>query len=131
MSWAWWDRVKEFFRTYWVAVVILVVVAWWFLRDRVQQLLSSELVAAGQKVREFDEKAKEENQLAIIDAFLPYGFGVVKNGYNSRTGKAKLPSILTGEKEANYTNMEHDLEYIKYEKSTGVRVSPKFSFLDS
>ncbi len=33
------------------------------------------------------EEEKEENQLAIIDAFLPYGYGVVKTGYNSRRKK--------------------------------------------
>lgn len=81
---------------------------------------------------DFDERAKEENQLSIIDAFLPYGYGVIKNGYNSRTGKAKS-SIFTGKTTGGKSpsNMEGDVEYIAFEKSIGVRQSPKFTYLDS
>lgn len=81
---------------------------------------------------DFDERAKEENQLSIIDAFLPYGYGVIKNGYNSRTGKAKN-NIFTGKTTGGKSpsNMEGDVEYIAFEKSIGVRQSPKFTYLDS
>jgi len=79
----------------------------------------------------FTDKDKEENQLCIIDAFLPWGFSVMKNGYNSRTGKVEKPSVLTGEKKGNdASNLEADNEYIKFEKAIGIRQSPKFTYLD-
>lgn len=75
---------------------------------------------------------KQENQLCIIDAFLPYGYAVMKNGYNSRTGKIKTPSLLTGESKSDKTNdMEGDVEYIKFEKAISLRQSPKVTYLDS
>ena len=62
----------------------------------------------------FTDKDKEENQLCIIDAFLPYGYGVMKNGYNSRTGQAKKPSVVTGKQEgADVNSLEADNEYVK------------------
>jgi hypothetical protein len=80
----------------------------------------------------FVDKEKEENQLCIVDAFLPYGYAVMKNGYNSRTGKTKDPSILTGESKSGKKNdMEGDVEYIKFEKAISIRQSPKFTYLDS
>lgn len=80
----------------------------------------------------FGDKEKEENQLCIIDAFLPYGYAVMKNGYNSRTGKAIKPSMLTGEAKSDKTNdMEGDVEYIQYEKAISIRQSPKKTYLDS
>lgn len=80
----------------------------------------------------FGDKEKEENQLCIIDAFLPYGFSVMKNGYNSRTGKAESPSLLTGEKKSDKANdMEGDAEYVKFERAISIRQSPKTTFLDS
>lgn len=80
----------------------------------------------------FGDKEKEENQLAIIDAFLPYGFAVIKNGYNSRTGKAVKPSLLTGETKVDKDNdMEGDVEYVKFEKAVSLRQSPKKTYLDS
>lgn len=79
----------------------------------------------------FTEKDKEENQLCIIDAFLPYGYAVMKNGYNSRTGTVEKPSVLTGEKKgSDPSNLEADNEYIKFEKAIGIRQSPKYTYLD-
>jgi hypothetical protein len=80
----------------------------------------------------FGDKEKIENQLCIIDAFLPYGYAVMKNGYNSRTGKVKNPSLLTGETKSDKTNdMEGDVEYIEFEKAISLRQSPKTTYLDS
>jgi len=80
----------------------------------------------------FGEREKEENQLCIIDAFLPYGYGVIKNGYNSRTGKTKDPSLLTGQAKSDKVNdMEGDVEYIKFEKAISLRQTPKTTYLDS
>ena len=82
---------------------------------------------------DFDEKAKEENQLCIIDAFLPYGYAVMKNGYNSRTKKVEnKPSLLTGKQSgATETDMEGEAEFIEYERSLRIRQSPKSTYLDS
>ncbi len=80
---------------------------------------------------DFNEKAKEENQLCIIDAFLPYGYAVMKNGYNSRTGKADTNIIKGTRGENKDSDIEGDVEYIKFEKSVGLRQSPKFTYLDS
>jgi hypothetical protein len=78
------------------------------------------------------DKEKIENQLCIIDAFLPYGYAVMKNGYNSRTGKLAKPSILTGESNSDKPNdMEGDTEYIRFEKAISLRQSPKTTYLDS
>lgn len=85
----------------------------------------------------FNEKDKEENQLAIIDALLPYGFGVIKNGYNSRTGRKqsitdKAKGLLTGKTgEVNPNDMEATNEFIQFEKIIGIRHSPKEVYLDS
>ena len=80
----------------------------------------------------FGDKEKEENQLCIIDAFLPYGYAVMKNGYNSRTGKLAKPSILTGKAKSDKTNdMEGDVEFIQFEKAISLRQSPKVTYLDS
>jgi hypothetical protein len=82
----------------------------------------------------FDTAAKKENQAAIIDAYLAYGFGIVKVGYNSRIGiqKNKRASLFTGEIKADGkdTDMESAEEYIKYERPFVERVSPKACFLD-
>jgi hypothetical protein len=84
---------------------------------------------------DLSDQEKEENQLAIIDAFLPYGYAVVKNGYNSRTAPAaKKPSMLTGKAEApsdKDNDMEGDNEYIVYERPITIRQSPKKTYLDS
>ena len=78
----------------------------------------------------FNEEAKRENQLAIVDAFLPYGYAIMKNGYNSRTGVVKK-SILTGDTGKNKTDdMEGDVEYLRYEKPLLLRQSPKYTYLD-
>jgi len=80
----------------------------------------------------FGDEAKRENQQCILDAFLPYGYAVMKNGYNSRTGKVKGPSILTGtQKSRNKENdMEGDVEFLRYEKPLIIRQSPKTTYLD-
>lgn len=80
----------------------------------------------------FTEDTKKENQLAIIDAFLPYGYGVMKVGYNSRTQKAKRTSILTGESgnKVNPNNVEGDVEFLRYEKPIIKRESPEKTYLD-
>lgn len=82
-----------------------------------------------------NDEWKKENQLCILDAYLAYGYGVMKVGYNSRRGKLNnKPSILTGKvetgKEANQ-NIEDYPEYIKFEKPVFVRQSPKDTFLDA
>ena len=78
----------------------------------------------------FTDEIKQENQLAIIDALLPYGYGCVKNGYNSRTGIAKS-NVLTGTRGGkNESNMEGNVEYLAFEKPIIVRQSPKRTFLD-
>jgi len=80
----------------------------------------------------FGDKEKLENQLCIIDAFLPYGYAVIKNGYNSRMGKAEKPSVLTGEGKTDKPNdMEADNEFIQYEQAISIRQSPKKTYLDS
>ena len=81
----------------------------------------------------YGDREKEENQLCIIDAFLPYGFAVMKNLYNSRTGKVRNPSILTGKvmQEGKENDMEGDIEYLMYEKASSIRQSPKKTYLDS
>ena len=84
---------------------------------------------------DFGEDDKEENQLAIIDALLPWGYGVMKNGYNSRTGKVskKKANLFTGKTstDGDKTNdMEGDVEFIKFEKTIGIRQSPEFVYLD-
>lgn len=85
---------------------------------------------------DFGEDDKEENQLCIIDALLPYGMGVMKNGYNSRTGKVKKDraNIFTGQTKTNEdrtNDMEGDVEFISFEKTIGLRHSPKKVWLDS
>ncbi len=84
---------------------------------------------------DFGEDDKEENQLAIIDALLPWGYGVIKNGYNSRTGKVskKKANLFTGKTTSNEdrtNDMEGDVEFIKFEKTIGIRQSPQFVYLD-
>jgi len=80
---------------------------------------------------DFDSRSKEENQLCIIDAFLPYGFAVIKNLYNSKTGKPKS-SVLTGKTgESKANDGESEGEYIEFEKSVRLRQSPKKTYLDS
>lgn len=88
--------------------------------------------------KDFNEKDKEENQLAIIDALLPYGYGVIKNGYNSRTGvkkkRNKIAQLFTGKQDTGGdkdNDMEADEEFIKFERSLGIRQSPKATYLDS
>uniref|UniRef100_A0A6M3J6V4 Uncharacterized protein n=1 Tax=viral metagenome TaxID=1070528 RepID=A0A6M3J6V4_9ZZZZ len=82
----------------------------------------------------FDEKAKIENQRAIMDAYLAYGFGVVKVGYNTRVGiaKKKRSNIFTGNVKAEGKNidMESSDEYVKYERPFIERISPKDCILD-
>lgn len=105
------------------------------IRARREELDFAAAVLSGLVNAEFDEKEKLENQLCIIDAFLPYGYAVMKNGYNSRTGKVKSKaSILTGEtgKSKDKDNdMESEVEYLKFEKPITVRQSPKYTYLDS
>ena len=80
----------------------------------------------------FNDDAKRENQLAIKDAFLAYGYAVIKNGYNSRTGKISKPSLLTGETQVDKTNdMEGDVEFLRFEKPVLLRQSPRDTYLDS
>jgi len=80
----------------------------------------------------FNDDAKSENQLCIIDALLPYYFGVMKVGYNSRTGKVTDPNILTGaNKPGDPKNLEANTEYLKFERPVLIRHSPKFTYLDS
>ena len=82
----------------------------------------------------FEEKAKVENQRAIMDAYLVYGFGVVKVGYNSRVGiaKNKRSNLFTGKVKASGKDidMESSDEYVKYERPFVERVSPKDCYLD-
>ncbi len=80
--------------------------------------------------KDFNEQDKEENQLAIIDAFLPYGYGVIKTGYNSKTGIAK-PNIFTGKTGKNKPdNVEGDNEFLEFERTLAIRQSPKTTYLD-
>lgn len=82
----------------------------------------------------FDEKAKKENQKAIMDAYLAYGFGVVKVGYNSRVGVLdnQRSNLFTGETKAKGKDidMESSTEYVKYERPFVERVSPRNCKLD-
>ncbi len=82
----------------------------------------------------FTDDAKKENQMAILDAFMPYGFGCIKVGYNSRRGKtvAKKPNLFTGEVKKNKTEegMEASVDFLKYENPYLERVSPKDVILD-
>jgi hypothetical protein len=97
-----------------------------------KDLQFSSAILSGLVNATFTDKDKEENQLCIIDAFLPYGYGVMMNAYNSRTKKAANPSLLTGKQSgADANSVEADNEYILYEKPIGVRRSPKFTYLDS
>ena len=80
----------------------------------------------------FGDEAKHENQLAIKDAFMAYGYAVIKNGYNSRTAKVSKPSLLTGETKIDKTSdMEGDVEYLAFEKPVLLRQSPRDTYLDS
>ncbi len=80
--------------------------------------------------KDFNEQDKEENQLCIIDAFLPYGYGVMKTGYNSRTGIVK-PNIFTGKtKGGKSDNLEGENEFLEFERTLAVRQSPKTTYLD-
>jgi hypothetical protein len=73
---------------------------------------------------------KIENQLCILDAYLAYGYGVMKVAYNSRVGRVNKPSILTGEtKSIGNENVEDD-EYIRFEHPVIQRVSPRDTYLD-
>lgn len=80
----------------------------------------------------FTDDIRRENQLAILDAFMAYGYGVVKNGYNTKTEhKSNKPSIFTGETKADGTeNMEGDVEFLKFEKPIILRQSPSKTYLD-
>ena len=78
-----------------------------------------------------DDKWKIENQLCILDTYLPYGYGLMKIGYNSRRGKVKKPSILTGEAKSQDQQGVETEEYLKFEKPVLERVSPKNAILDS
>lgn len=74
---------------------------------------------------------KKEIQMCILDAFLPYGYGVAKIGYNSRRGTAKKPSIFTAKTEGKkFEDIESTQEYLKYEKSIVLRHSPNKTYLD-
>ena len=96
-----------------------------------QDLQFSAAILSGVLNATFTEKDKEENQICIIDAFLPYGFACMKNGYNSRTGKANKPSVVTGKAAgANQNNLEVENEFIKFERPIGLRQSPKFTYFD-
>jgi hypothetical protein len=87
-----------------------------------------------------NEDVKKENQLAIIDTFLPYGYGAIKSGYNSRVGTIKQPKTskfkelftgkVEGENSQNDNAMESEVEYIKYERPVLLRHSPKHTYLD-
>ncbi len=105
------------------------------LRAKREDLDFEAAVLSGLINSEFGEDEKLEIQLCIIDAFLPYGFAVMKNGYNSRTGKTKnKASVLTGKTEGGQdkdNDMEGEVEYLKFEKAITVRQSPKFTYLDS
>jgi len=83
----------------------------------------------------FDNKAKVENQKCILDAFLPYGYGVMKIGYNSRVGVLdnQRASIFTGKTakvKGQNIDMETSAEYVKYERPFYERQSPAKTFLD-
>ena len=80
--------------------------------------------------KDFNEQDKEENQLAIIDAFLPWGYGVIKTGYNSKTGIVK-PNIFTGKSgKTKPDNIEGDNEFLEFERTLALRQSPKTTYLD-
>ena len=83
--------------------------------------------------KEFGEKEKEENQLCIIDAFLPYGYAVMKSAFNSRTKKVKLPKVITGEQksDSSSSSVETEAEYIDQKGTIALRQSPKCTYLDS
>lgn len=77
-----------------------------------------------------DDEVKRELQLCILDAYLPYGYGVLKVGYNSRRGKVQS-SFLTGKtKGKELESMESDCEYLKFEKPILSRHSPDKTYLD-
>ncbi len=81
----------------------------------------------------FDDKAKKENQRAIMDAYLAYSFGVVKVGYNSRIGilENKTGTFFKGQSgETKDKDMESSVEYVKYERPFVERVSPATTYLD-
>jgi len=85
----------------------------------------------------YNQKHKLDLQNAIMDAYLAYGIGIVKIGYNSRRGKlaSEKPSFWTGKtknkKSAVKEGMEASLEYLKYENAFIERVSPRNVYLDA
>jgi len=80
----------------------------------------------------FDDAIKRENQLCIIDAFLPWGFGVSKIGYNSRTGKvSKVDTVFKGKQGEDKPNdIESSSEYIVSERPVILRCDPRYTYLD-
>ncbi|RKY30081.1 MAG: hypothetical protein DRP74_07720, partial [Candidatus Omnitrophota bacterium] len=81
-----------------------------------------------------NDEVKKEFQMVILDAFLAYGYGCMKVGYNSRRGRVqqnRVKEILTGRKESKYPdNMEATVEFLKYERPVLLRQSPKDVILD-
>lgn len=101
------------------------------IKAQVSYLAYSASVIEGLIKHYFTDDVKEQNQLCILDAYLPYGYGVMKVGYNSRTGYVKNPSLLTGKTQGNdQQGLEENCEYIQYERPTLSRISPKYAFLD-
>lgn len=82
----------------------------------------------------FPDQAKKENQMCILDAFMPYGYAVMKVGYNSRRGKlpSQKPNLFTGTTKGDETKegMEASIDFLRYEKAYRERVSPMDAFLD-
>ena len=78
-----------------------------------------------------NDEWKIENQLCILDAFLPYGYGVMKIGYNSRRGFVKpKPSLYTGMTEGSSSEGVETEEYLKFERPVLERASPAKTYLD-
>ncbi len=74
---------------------------------------------------------KIENQLCILDAFLGYGYGVMKVGYNSRRGFVTPKANLYTGKTAGSSNENIETEeYLKFERPVLQRASPKDVYLD-
>jgi len=104
------------------------------IRGHRDELKYSAAVLNGLVKAYFTDKWKSEIQSCIIDAFLPYPFGVMKVGYNSRVGKVPQgPSLLTGQTSAtpSGTNLEASQEYLQYERPFIERHSPRYTYLDS
>ncbi len=104
------------------------------IRTEIEELQFQASVLTALANKYFTKEMKKEIQLCIIDAFLPWGYAVMKNGYNSRSMKVPKSSMFTGTKGKSKDaedDMEGDVEFISFEKPLTIRQSPRRTYLDS